>query len=284
MAESRVRAQDDRMTFIVHPGRGFGNPVKSHDVAGLALRDCLYRPNLKTPNHAHEYAHFGMVLQGVCTEVYAAKSRVYQPSTVMFHPSGEIHQNVFQTTGGRMFIVELAPEWMERARTYSTALESSFHCHGGVLGQLAIKLHREFREMDAISPLAMEGIVLEMIAHTTRSAQPVERRPPRWLAQVKEILHAQFADKPTIASIANAVGVHPVHLMRTFNHYYHCTIGDYVAQLRVEYACRQMSNPDLSLADIASAAGFADQSHFARTFKRFMGVSPKAFRANLSSR
>ena len=270
------------MTFTLESGRGFGNPVKSHDVAGLTLRDLLYGPNLKTPNHAHEYAHFGIVLQGVCTEVYAAKSHVYQPTAVVFHPSGEVHQNAFQPTGGRMFIVDLAPEWTERARTYSTALESSFHCHGGVLGNLAIKLHHEFREMDAISPLAMEGIVLEMIAHTTRSAEPVERRPPRWLEQVKEILHAQFADRPTIAEIATEVGVHPVHLMRTFNHYFHCTIGDYVAQLRIEYACQEMANPNLSLADIALAAGFADQSHFARTFKRIIGVSPAAFRANLS--
>jgi AraC family transcriptional regulator len=270
------------MTFTLDPGRGFGNPVKSHDVAGLILRDCLYGPNLKTPNHAHEYAHFGIVLQGALTEVHGAKSRIYKPSALVFHPSGEIHQNIFHTTGGRMFVIELAPEWMERAHTYSTALDYSFDCHGGVLGQLAIKLHNEFREMDEISPLAMEGIVLEMIAHATRSAQPADRKPPRWLEQVKEILHAQFAQKPTIASIAASVGVHPVHLMRTFNRHYRRTIGDYVCQLRIEYACQQMSNPDLSLAEIASAAGFADQSHFARTFKRTIGVSPAVFRTNLS--
>jgi AraC family transcriptional regulator len=270
------------MTFTLQPGRGYGNLVKSHDVAGLILRDCLYGPNLKTPNHAHEYAHFGIVLQGILTEVYAAKSHVYQPATLVFHPSGEIHQNVFHKCGGRMFIIELTPEWMERAHTYSTALNHSFDCHGGVLGHLAIKLHNEFREMDDISPLAMEGIVLEMIAHATRSAQPAEHRPPRWLEQVKQILHAQFAEKPTIANIAASVGVHPVHLMRTFNRHYRCTIGDYVCQLRIEYACQQMANPALSLGEIASAAGFADQSHFARTFKRTIGVSPTVFRANLS--
>jgi AraC family transcriptional regulator len=270
--------------FTLNSGHGYGNPVKTHDVAGLILRDCLYGPNLKTPNHAHEYAHFGIVLQGALTEVYAGTSRVYQPSALVFHPSGEIHQNVFHTTGGRMFIVELTPEWMERARTYSTALNYSFDSHGGVLGQLAIKLHNEFREMDGISPLAIEGLALEMIAQAMRSTQPAEHKPPRWLQQVKEILHAQFAEKPTIAGIAASVGVHPVHLMRTFNRHYHCTIGEYVCQLRVEYACQQISNPDLSLAEIALAAGFADQSHFARTFKRTIGVSPTAFRANLSAR
>ena len=272
------------MGVTLDPGRGYGDPVKSQDVAGLILRDLLYGPNLKTPNHAHEYAHFGIVLQGSLTEVYAAKSREYQPAALVFHPSGEIHQNVFHTTGGRMLVVELPPEWMERASTYSTALDHSFDCHGGPLGRLAFKLHTEFREMDDISPLAMEGIVLEMIAHATRTAKPPEYRPPRWLEQIKDILHEQFAEKPTIARLAASVGVHPVHLMRTFSRHYRCTIGDYVCQLRIEYACQQMINPDLSLAEIASAAGFADQSHFARTFKRTVGISPAIFRSNLSAR
>ena len=271
------------MTNTLPSGRGYGNPMKSYDVAGLILRDCLYRPNLKTPNHAHEYAHFGMVLQGALTEIYGSKTRNYQPSALVFHPSGEIHQNLFHETGGRMFVVELAPEWTERAHTYSNALDQSFDCRGGVLGQLAIKLHSEFREMDDIAPLAMEGIVLEMIAQLTRTSQPVEHRPPRWLEQVREILHAQFTEKPTISSIAQSVGVHPVHLMRTFNRHYRCTIGEYLCQLRIEYACQQMSNPDLSLAEIASAAGFADQSHFSRTFKRAIGVSPATFRSTLSA-
>jgi AraC family transcriptional regulator len=269
------------MTFTLPPGRGYGNQVRSHDVAGLIFRDCVYGPNLHTPHHAHVYAHFGFVLQGVLTEVYGAKTSIYQSSALVFHPAEVVHRNVFHTNGGRMFVVELSPEWTERAHTYSKVLDHSFDCHGGVLAQLAIRLHGEFRAMDAVAPLAMEGIVLEMIAHTTRRAHPPERRRPRWLDQVRQILQAQFVEKPTIAAIAELVGVHPVHLTRTFHEHYRCTIGDYVRQMRIEYACQQMSNPALSLTEIASAAGFADQSHFNRTFKRAVGVSPSVFRQNL---
>jgi AraC family transcriptional regulator len=45
-----------------------------------------------------------------------------------------------------------------------------------------------------------------------------------------------------------------------------------------------MSNPDTSLAEIASAAGFADQSDFSSIFKRLVGMTPAAFRSNLSAR
>ena len=55
--------------------------------------------------------------------------------------------------------------------------------------------------------------------------------------------------------------------------------GEYIRQLRVEYACRQLSSSSTALAEIASAAGFSDQSHFSRTFKRQIGMTPSQYRA-----
>ena len=64
----------------------------------------------------------------------------------------------------------------------------------------------------------------------------------------------------------------------------HSTVGEYIRKLRIEYACQTMLNPDISLAEIAAIAGFADQSHFGRTFKRLVGIPPAAFRSTLSRR
>jgi AraC family transcriptional regulator len=98
------------------------------------------------------------------------------------------------------------------------------------------------------------------------------------------MLEAHFLDDLSLSTIAQAVGVHSVHLSREFRRHYHSSVGEYIRKLRIEYACKQMLNPDLSLAEIASAAGFADQSHFSRTFKRLVGIPPAVFRSNLSAR
>ncbi|MBA3496775.1 MAG: helix-turn-helix domain-containing protein [Gemmatimonadales bacterium] len=45
-----------------------------------------------------------------------------------------------------------------------------------------------------------------------------------------------------------------------------------------------MAETDTSLAEIALAAGFADQSHFSNLFRREMGVSPSAFRRAVRGR
>jgi AraC family transcriptional regulator len=47
----------------------------------------------------------------------------------------------------------------------------------------------------------------------------------------------------------------------------------------VERACHDLANTELPLADIALAAGFCDQSHFTRTFRRVIGVAPSQYRA-----
>ena len=133
--------------------------------------------------------------------------------------------------------------------------------------------------MDEASPLTIEGLFLEMLAEASRcSTNVAERHIPPWLKEVKEIIDVNFADNLTIAGMAETVGVHPVHLATVFRKHYHCTIGEYTRQRRVEYASRRLSLSEGTLVEIALAAGFSDQSHFSRTFKHFTGLSPARFR------
>jgi AraC family transcriptional regulator len=134
--------------------------------------------------------------------------------------------------------------------------------------------------MDEASPLAIEGIALELLAEASRNQlDTAERSLPRWLSQAKEFLHAQFSETFTLESIAEAVGVHPVYLAREFRRHFDCTISEYVRRLRVECACRELTATDAPIVEIATANGFYDQSHFSRTFKRCTGLTPAEFRA-----
>jgi AraC family transcriptional regulator len=95
-----------------------------------------------------------------------------------------------------------------------------------------------------------------------------------------DLLHARFAESLSLDQIASAVGIHADHLTHAFRRQYGCTVGDYLRQLRIEFACRQMTTSDMPLVEIALAAGFADQSHFTKTFKRLMGMTPGDFQRN----
>ncbi len=68
--------------------------------------------------------------------------------------------------------------------------------------------------------------------------------------------------------LARDAGVHPVHLARAFRKAEKLTPGEYLQRLRVRAACHRLRERDYSLAAIAMECGFADQSHFARVFKK----------------
>jgi AraC family transcriptional regulator len=139
--------------------------------------------------------------------------------------------------------------------------------------------------MDELSPLAIEGLTLELLAESSRQASRTQdRQPPRWLLRVSDLVQARFHEPLTLGAIAESVGVHPAHLARVFRRFYGCTLGDYVRKLRVEFACHRLTTSDTPLADIALAAGFSDQSHFSNTFKRHTGMPPAVFRKSTCPR
>ena len=63
-----------------------------------------------------------------------------------------------------------------------------------------------------------------------------------------------------------------------FRRRYGCTIGEYVRDLRVQYALHLLETSDTPLGQVALDAGFCDQGHFGRAFKEHTGVSPGKFR------
>jgi AraC family transcriptional regulator len=241
--------------------------------------ESIYPPSLTTPPHSHERAYFCTVLQGGYSETYGTRTRTCGPLALIFHPQGEVHSDHFVEAGGRVFSVEIEPDWAARVREFSPILAHPIDLCGGALASLAVRLYHEFRRMDAVAPLSMEGLTLEIVAEASRCHFAPETRSPRWLERARQLLHARFAESLSLDEVAAAAGVHPVHLARVFRQRYRCTVGDYVRQLRVEYAIRALSTSNLPLAEIALAAGFSDQSHFTRTFKRHVGVTPSEFRA-----
>jgi AraC family transcriptional regulator len=271
------------MELIIQESPFGGRVITKHEFSGLRLVDGIYSARTKVPSHAHEQAVFCIALTGECSEVYAARVRKYEALTTEFLPSNQCHSLDFPFADTRAFSIDIAPYWLDRAREHSLKLDHSVHCHGGVLSLLMMKLYREFRLMDGAATLAIEGLMLEMLAEISR--RPLhsgERKPPRWLARAVELLRERFSERLTITQLAAEVGVHPVHLAREFRRFHDCTVGEYIRSLRIERACRQLRESDESLSAISCGAGFSDQSHFTRTFKHVIGMTPAQYRTTFA--
>lgn len=269
------------------PGQQYGKTVNSLQVGNFRLCERAYPPGYRTPVHSHERPLFCFVVNGSYTETYGSLTRSCRPATLLFHPAEEIHAEHFHETGGCSFVVELDSEWFTTTlREHACLVESPAAFRGGTTALVGRRLYKEFREIDDVSPLVIEGLVLELIGETARRAASEKvdaQHMPRWLKEASELLRARYSQRLTLAGIAGEVGVHPTHLSQTFTRTFRCTVGDFIRRRRIEYACQELASSNTPLATIALEAGFCDQSHFTRTFKRHIGVAPSEYRAAISS-
>jgi AraC family transcriptional regulator len=120
-----------------------------------------------------------------------------------------------------------------------------------------------------------------MLGQLARKNKSAEKLPPKWLLRVVEKLNEEFLENLSTEELAIEANVHPVHLAAVFRQFYRETMGEYVQKLRIAHASKLLLDKEIPLIEIAYSAGFSDQSHFTRVFKRFVGITPGAFRNSL---
>jgi AraC family transcriptional regulator len=250
---------------------------------GLVLAETRYAAGARVAAHAHAEGLLVHVLAGSMEEERPGARVHCTRDTLLYHPAGEIHAHRFHERGGRCFVVIVREAWLAGVSAADGVREA------GRVGPLALRneranglaaaLYREFRDADASSALAIDGLCLALHAELLRKHTRRERGgPPPWLGRAVELLHARVGEGVWLGEIAEAVGVHPVHLSRTFRRHYGCTPGEYARRCCLERAREALIEGKATLAEIALAAGFSDQAHFSRWFKRAYGVSPGSFR------
>jgi AraC family transcriptional regulator len=106
----------------------------------------------------------------------------------------------------------------------------------------------------------------------------------RQLMRVKEFIDAQIPNKITISDLAALAGLSHYHFIRAFKDTVGLTPYQYVLSERIRHARELLSKPDFSLADVALAVGFSDVTQLNRVFRKFVGVTPTAFRRETGSR
>jgi AraC family transcriptional regulator len=278
-----TKTTGDRAMLL--PGRYFGSTASSRTINGFALTESVYRPHDAVPTHEHERAFFYLVLDGSSCDTTHRGTHSCTPGTLVYHPPEESHSNRWHGGGGRCFHIEIPPERLE-LRGSASALHHSSHFDRGLQARLAQQLYREFRCRDAASALALEGLALELIASVHRGAYATgrSRKHPQWLANAHDAARDRCAEELTVAKLARESGVHPAHFARAFRAAYRCSVGEFVRCARVERACEQLRRGGVSIARVANDLGFYDQSHFTRSFKRVVGLTPSQFIQRLAAR
>ena len=271
------------MLRVLEPGDYFGTTSLRYGNDGISLVETEFATDLIIPQHEHVNPFFCFVLNGCGTRSWPARRGEDGPMSLTFFPAGVPHANTWYGSGGKALHLEFSTSWVQRLGGRTQVLDRPDDFASGAPQSYMRRLVRECRDQDSATSLAVEGLVLELLAACERAgprAAPVGGSR-RWLARVEALLHDRFRETLTLDEIASDNHVSADHLAREFRKHFGCTVGEYVRQLRLDFACAQLTRGRLSLAAIAETAGFADQSHFTRVFRRRMGLTPGAYRAQL---
>lgn len=258
------------------------------DVRGFSLSEVVDRREQTIAGHSHAHAHFCFILKGRYLTGARGVEGTCGPATMLFHPAGVTHSDRFHpdSRGGSFLAVSIAPETMALAGGNSgngSLIDHEAGFTGGELPALGIRLHREMRSQDEMSPLVLEGLALELLAFAARETRRAGEGTQAWLAGAYEMIRDCFRSRLTVRQLAETLNVDPLHLSRSFRKRFGCSPGDLLRQCRVRHAAELLRSPNARLAEVALDSGFADQAQLTRTFKRITGLTPGQYRKLIAS-
>ncbi|WP_377268091.1 AraC family transcriptional regulator [Peterkaempfera sp. SMS 1(5)a] len=140
------------------------------------------------------------------------------------------------------------------------------------VGQLHTALADRGEEFEAECRLAL---VVERVRKHLRPAPAADSTgPDRGVAEnLRDLLDARLLDTVTLEEASRLVHAHPTHLVRAFSAAFGMAPHQYVTSRRVDLA-RRLLLAGQPPGEVATAAGFYDQSHLTRHFKRVVGTTP----------
>jgi AraC-like DNA-binding protein len=236
------------------------------------------------PAHSHEHVCIGLVRGGEHDCRYGLRRYTVAQGDLMLVNPGEVHDGRPSGTCGRRYTMlevdpgafrsiccdALAKEWIEfgsavvRDPRAAPALSAWLDALGGT---------DPLAERDASAMLL--GLLAESAARgpSTGAANDLAARVVRRMRE-------EDVNADGIGELAAETGVSRYTLIRSFKRAFGLSPEDVRRQLRIERS-RVLLAGSAALADIAAAAGFADQSHMTREFRRLLGISPAAYRRGL---
>lgn len=259
---------------------GQGIRARVAEFGGMRMTESLHLPDSRLGWHAHEQGCLTLLLDGGTLESFRSEEVACRRGGVLIKPPAVRHSSRFGPRGAHCLIVELIDEERDRPGSFSSLFDRVTYrsLDGGVARQIVAELAAR----DTASEIILEGIVIQLVGVAMRSHASLgsaRTREAPWLSAVQNHIRSHFRSKLSIAGLAASVGVHPDHLSRVFRRHHGHSIGDMIRELRLSWAAEELIGSDREISDIGIGAGFCDQSHFTRAFRRRFGMPPGMFRA-----
>jgi AraC family transcriptional regulator len=218
------------------------------------------------PEHAHDWPVLSLFVMGsYWNETEVGETFICGPSAV-FYRAGAAHRNTTAAVGFEQIEIEFDPTWLGRRLVPTLPV---VRWVGGRAGS-------DTRYLAHACAAETSENRLRAALQRFLASRPPECEPPSWIGTVSRRLREDTTLK--ISDLAREANRHPSWVGSAYKYASGEGLQETAARFRVERAARLLRETVQPYACIALEAGFCDQSHMNRTFRRVLGRSPAAVR------
>lgn len=233
-----------------------------------------YAPGESHGPHTDTHSRVSFLLRGGYGEEGKLGSIRMSPGHVLLKSRRAKHEDVFGACGAEIAAVEFLRDdpfdtaqtpdlWRQRADAFALRHAMTF-LDAAITGDAN----------------AVTAASIDLVANSNENTQ--RTHAPAWLSRLHDELEETPLGRVDVAARAKEAGAHPAHASRLFRRCFANSLTEHAQAHSVRRAMAALA-AGATLCDAALAAGFYDQSHMTRVFKRVTGRTPGAHQALLAA-
>ena len=238
------------------------------EFSGATIKRTLDRSCAEVPEHAHDWPLLSLFVIGSYSNHTEIGERSISGPSAVFYSAGAAHRNTAGPDGFEQIEIEFDPAWLRSVRLPAGPVLRWTGGRGGAAAQALARLCRQ--DLSEVRLLAALRRFVETASVESNA------RDPDWFDRVTRRLREDPARRVSV--LAHEAGLHPSWLGTAYRRAAGEGLLDAAARFRVERAARLLRETDLPFSSVALDAGFCDQSHMIRAFRRVLGRLPSAVR------
>lgn len=241
--------------------------------------------------HSHNHWSLGAITQGISTFINRDDSyHVRQGDLVLMNPDWPHACNPIENQPWAYLMLYVDTTWLTQLRytegllqrprwqDIANAVITDKHLYQGYCTMAATLLDDDRELLDKQTQVIE---YLSTLMHTIDNQKlALDQQMPTTLKALANYLDEHFTEELSLDDLCTLSGYSPSHLIRRFKQYFGMTPHAYIINKRIQYGQQQLKK-GISIIDTALDAGFADQAHFQRTFKRLVAATPNQYRKPL---
>ncbi|PBJ11484.1 AraC family transcriptional regulator [Flavobacterium sp. ACN6] len=241
---------------------------------GIAVVETEYQNKVYEGWHSHNNAHITLFLKGGTTEKRKNSTETVGSGSLLFYHSDELHLNQDTLFPSRNINIEIEEGLLKELQIDEAIIEKSIQ-NSTFTKFLILKIFKETQTADTFSNDTIK-MLFSQLAATNNYLERYEKSP-FWVKSLNELLNDCWNENPNLQDLAQVLNLNPITISKHFPKYFGCTLGEYMRRIKVNRSLSLIQSQESNLTEISFQCGFADQSHFIRTFKNQTGFLPKQF-------